>query len=81
LVHIWKIITLIWFIFLRNKIAYEGEYLNGERNGKEKNMIHGNLIFEGEYKNGKRNGKGNWKGKKYNDNGNLRFEGRWIFKW
>ena len=34
-------------------LKYEGEYLNGERNGKGKEYdIKGNLIFEGEYLNG-----------------------------
>ena len=40
---------------------FEGEYLNGERNGKGKEYtIYGNsyLVYEGEYLNGKRNGKG-----------------------
>ena len=38
---------------------FEGEYLNGRKNGKGKEYnIHGYLIFEGEYLNGKRNGKG-----------------------
>ena len=40
------------------KLSYEGECLNGQRNGKEYNF-DGNLSFEGEYLNGKRwNGKG-----------------------
>ena len=41
------------------KLVYEGEYLNGQRNGKGK--IYNNdseLIYEGEIKNGKRHGKG-----------------------
>ena len=40
---------------------YEGEYLNGERNGKGrefKKLGDSLLIFYGEYLNGKRNGKG-----------------------
>ena len=42
-----------------NLLLYEGEYLNGERNGKGKEYdFKGNLKFEGEYLNGKRNGKG-----------------------
>ena len=43
-----------------DKLEYEGEYLNGERNGKGKEYNNdGELIFEGEYLNGKRwNGKG-----------------------
>ena len=42
------------------KLRFEGEYLNGERNGKGKEYWNGNLIFEGEYLYGKR-----LKGKKY----------------
>ena len=35
---------------------FEGEYLNGERNGKGKEYDwNGNLIFEGEYLNGLKN--------------------------
>jgi len=42
---------------------FEGEYLNGKRNGKgkeysDKYREYGKLIFEGEYLNDKRNGKG-----------------------
>ena len=41
-------------------MEFEGEYLNGERNGKGKEyQDDGNLKFEGEYLFGKRwNGKG-----------------------
>ena len=47
----------IWY----DHLEYEGEYLNGEKNGKGKNYDYkGNIIFEGEYKNGKR-----WNGKLY----------------
>ena len=53
-----------------NILIFEGEYLNGERNGKGKEYVyndHNNrLIFEGEYLNGKRNGKG----KEYDPDGN-----------
>ena len=31
---------------------YEGEYLNGERNGKGKEYNNNKLIFEGEYLDG-----------------------------
>ena len=35
------------------KLEFEGEYLNGERNGKGKEYYdNGKLIFEGEYLNG-----------------------------
>ena len=40
-------------------IEFEGDCLNGKRNGKGKEYyFDGNLRFEGEYLNGKRNGKG-----------------------
>ena len=35
------------------KIEFEGDYKNGERNGKGKEYIDGILIFEGEYLDGK----------------------------
>ena len=41
-----------------NKLSFEGEYLNGERNGEGKLYNQGILIFEGEYLNGKM-----WNGK------------------
>ena len=60
---------------LNNALIYEGEYLNGERNGKGKEYgLLGNLIFEGEYLNGKRNGKG----KQYDFNGTIKFEGEYL---
>ena len=41
---------------------YEGEYLNGEKNGKGKEYYdNGQIKFEGEYLNGKKNGKGQYK--------------------
>jgi len=42
-----------------DRLIFEGEYTNGERNvkGKEYNIFD-TLIFEGEYSNGERNGKG-----------------------
>ena len=43
----------------RDELRFEGEYLNGERNGIWKEYsFYGSLVFEGEYLNGKRNGKG-----------------------
>ena len=37
------------------QLEFEGEYINGEKNGKGKEYDDdGNLIFEGEFKNGKR---------------------------
>ena len=57
------------------KLIFEGEYLNGLRNGKGKEYgYYGELIFEGEYLNGERNGKG----KEYDYNGNLIFEGEYL---
>ena len=38
-----------------SRLKYEGEYLNGKRNGKGKEYDEeGNLIFEGDYLNGER---------------------------
>ena len=54
-------------------LIYEGEYLNGERNGKGKEYLNGTLKFEGEYLNGERNGKG----KEY-DYGQLIFDGEYL---
>ena len=55
-----------------NIIIFEGEYLNGKRNGKGKEYNDSKLKFEGEYLNGNR-----WIGKEYNyDNGQLEFEGK-----
>ena len=55
-----------------NDIEFEGEYLNGRKNGKCKEYFLGYLAFVGIYKSGKRNGKG----KEYNE-GNLIFEGEY----
>ena len=54
-------------------IKFEGEYLNGVRNGKGKEYDRGSLIFVGEYLNGERNGKG----KEYSY-GNVIFEGDFL---
>ena len=60
-------------------VKFEGEYLNGKRNGKGKEYIlvycycHPN-IFEGEYLNGLRHGWG-----KYYDVGILRFECEYLY--
>ena len=60
---------------LKDKLIFEGEYLNGKRNvkGKEYNKNY-ELIFDGEYLNGER---WNGKGKEYYDN-NLIFEGEYL---
>ena len=58
-----------------NRLIYEGEYLNGEKNGKGKEYyFHGELLFEGEYLNGEKNGKG----KEYYFHGELLFEGEYL---
>ena len=57
-------------------MIFEGEYLNGKRNGKGKEYsIYGKIEFEGEYLNGKRNGKGK---EYYIFNGELKFEGDYL---
>ena len=56
------------------ELKFEGEYLNGERNGKGKEYSFGKLIFEGEYLNRKRNRKG----KAYYYNGEIEFEGEYL---
>ena len=79
---------------LDNELIFEGEYLNGERNGKGKEYDYNELIFEGQYLNGKRwNGKGYGKKNKikyklekgkgfvteyYWYNNNILFEGQFI---
>ena len=58
------------------KLIYEGEYVNGERNGKGKKYDDENkLIFEGEYLNGKK-----WNGviKEYDYKNILKFDGKLI---
>ena len=56
---------------------FEGVYLNGERNGKGKEYYYNILIFEGEYLNGERNGKA----KEYYKNGELRFDGYYLYSY
>ena len=57
-----------------DSLRFEGEYLNGRRNGKGKIYYCYQLIYEGEYLNVKRNGKG----KGYVNFGQLRFEGGYL---
>ena len=64
---------IIMIEFFKKNIIFEGESLNGQRNGKGKEYFQNELIFEGEYLKGKRDGKG----KEYNFDGG-KFEG--IFK-
>jgi len=69
-----------YFIFEKNgimkeynkyndELIYEGEYLNGKRNGKGKEYDNGYLIFEGEYLNGNR-----WYGYEYDGYNNILYE-------
>ena len=52
------------------ELIFEGEYLNGERNGKGKeNDDDGKYVFEGEYLYGKK-----WNGKGYNINNDILYE-------
>ena len=54
-----KINVLFNEYYDNGRLEFEGEYLNGKRNGKGKEFSDGgNLIYDGEYLNGKRNGKG-----------------------
>ena len=63
----------------RIKLIFEGEYLNGERNGKGKEYYkNGNLKFEGDFLKGKRNGKEKKIGKEYDSKGNVIFEGKFL---
>ena len=56
------------------RLIFEGEYLNGMRNGKGKEYYLGELKYEGEYLNGKKNGKG----KEYDEKERLIFEGEYL---
>ena len=47
-------------------LIYEGEFINGKRNGKGKTFRQNELEFEGEFLNGQE-----WNGKKYDENGNI----------
>ena len=38
----------------KGELEFDGEYLNGKRNGKGKEYCDDDLIFDGEYLNGKR---------------------------
>ena len=64
---------------IKDKIIFEGEFINGEGNGKAKEYYDNNkenycIKYEGEYLNGKRNGKG----KEYDKKGKLKFEGEFL---
>ena len=61
----------------RDNLFFEGQYINGFKNGKGKEYYtyKGQPLFEGNYLNGKKNGKG----KEYDDEGNLIFEGEYKY--
>ena len=63
--------------FSGDRLQFEGKYLYGERNGKGKDYYYDGSIYECEYINGKRNGKG----KEYYPNGELKFEGEYLYDW
>ena len=54
--------------YWNGELKFEGEYINGKRNGKGKEYYNKEIIFEGEYLNNKR---WNGKGKEYYLNGEL----------
>ena len=63
------------FDVFTDRLLYEGEFLNGERNGTGKEYdLFKKIKFEGEYINGKRHGKG----KEYSGYGNTIFEGNYL---
>ena len=61
-----------------DRLIYEGELLNGKKNGRGKEYVSEGLktelIFEGEYLNGKKNGKG----KEYDYGSKFIFEGEYL---
>ena len=62
------------------ELEFEGEYLNGKRNGKGKEYYPSGVVkFEGEYINGMKNGVG----KEYYSNGKLKMECLYLYgkKW
>ena len=63
------------FISKNYKLIYEGEFLNGKRNGKGKEYYdNSNSLYEGEFLYGEKNGKG----KEYYNGGILIFEGEYL---
>jgi len=68
------------YYYYNGKLIFEGEYLNGKRNGKGKEYQEqsGNLIYEGEYLNGKWNGKGKEYYYHFNGDSELIFEGEYL---
>ena len=65
-----------YYYYGDNKILiYEGEFSNGQRNGKGKVFYDNDiLMYESEYLKGKKTGKG----KEYHRNGKLLFEGEYL---
>ena len=58
-----------------NKLIYEGEYLNGERNGTGKEFFdNGYLKYNGQFLKGKKHGIG----KEYFDNGEIKYKGEYF---
>jgi len=57
-----------------NRLIFEGEYINGKRNGIGKEFDDGKLKFEGEYSNGERNGNG----KEYDYHNQLIYDGKYL---
>ena len=57
-----------------DKLIFEGEYLNGKRNGKGREYNNGFLNFEGTYLNGERNGNEI----EYNYINKSKFEGEYL---
>ena len=53
---------------MNDSLIYEGEYINGIRNGKGKEYSNGKLLFEGEFLDGNI-----INGKEYDTFGNLIF--------
>ena len=55
-------------------LIFEGEYLNGKKNGHGKEFyLNGDIKFEGEYLNGRRNGFG----REYDYENKIKFEGNY----
>ena len=78
-----KLLSRKYVIYGKNRIAreyniytdyllYEGEYLNGKRNGKGKEYVYDKISFEGEYLNNEK-----YKGREYLK-GKLEFEGEYF---
>ena len=69
------------YTIINNNLIFEGDYIDGKRTGygKEyyKEKFEGKMIikYEGKYLNGKRNGKG----VEYYNNGEIKFEGIYLF--